>query len=427
MIPIYPRLAHFTAIPWRVRQTLEQLVEQDVRVRLPSLYRWLHFGRAEDPLVAVTSGPKHHFFGYYEKSPWNASQTLMLAHEVDFNDRPPDSNDASRIGVVHLADKRFEPLAESFAWNWQQGAMLAWHPLDPEHTFVHNDRERDNAIGIVRDTTGHILQRYDRPIYALSPDGCVAWSLNFARLARHRPGYGYAGIVDPHENELAPAHDGLHVVELESGRSALIVSLRELAARAPKPAMNGQFHWLNHVQASPRGSRIAFFHLWREGTKGWGVRLYTCRPDGVELVCALDTGRISHYDWVDEDHILAWARRTESGEGFLLVDVRNGSYQIFGEGVLTEDGHDTLSPDRRWVLNDTYPDRHDMRNLMLVSWPEGQRKDIARTYSPKSKWWGEVRCDLHPRWSRDGRLVCIDSVHDGTRQIYVVDVSRWVA
>jgi Tol biopolymer transport system component len=207
----------------------------------------------------------------------------------------------------------------------------------------------------------------------------------------------------------------------------LIVSLQDLALHDPKPEMTDQFHWINHLQPSPTGSRIAFFHLWRVGENGWGVRLYVCRPNGAELSYVLDTGRISHYDWLDESQLLVWARRPEGGERFLLVDVSDASHTVFGEGVLTEDGHDSFSPDRRWLLNDTYPDRHDMRTLMLVGWPHGQRIDIGRTYSPKSIWWGEIRCDLHPRWSRDGRQVCVDSVHDGSRQMYVIDVSRWVA
>lgn len=425
MSALYPAIARLPGVPWRVRQRLQRWVEQEARVRHPALYRWLHFGRAYDPLVPVTAGPRHHFFGYYEKSPWNASQTLMLAHEADFNDRPPGPDDACRVGVVHLEERRFQPLGESLAWNWQQGAMLAWHPADPERTLVHNDRENGSGVGVVRDIDGRMLRRYPQPLYALSPDGRLGWSLNFARLAQHRPGYGYAGIADPYGHEPAPAGDGLHLIELDSGVSSLVVSLRQLSMLDPRPAMEGQFHWLNHIQPSPRGSRIAFFHLWREGDKGWGVRLYTCRPDGGELSCALDTGRISHYDWMDEDHILVWAQRREGGERFLLVDVRDGSYTTYGEGVLTEDGHDSFSPDRRWVLNDTYPDSYDMRTLMLVGWPSGERLDIARTWSPKSRWWGEIRCDLHPRWSRDGRLVCVDSVHEGTRQMYVIDVSRW--
>ena len=39
---------------------------------------------------------------------------------------------------------------------------------------------------------------------------------------------------------------------------------------------------------------------------------------------------------------------------------------------------------------------------------------------------GTLRCDLHPRWNRDGRQVCIDSIHEGNRHMYVLDVPRIV-
>lgn len=427
MNSIYPKLLAECPLPWRIRNAIEQWVDGPCRNRLPALYRWLYFGNSTNRLTRVTDGPAHHFFGYYEKCPWSLSQKLLLTHEADFNDRPPKPNDCVQVGIIHLADNRFEPLGESFAWNWQQGAMLAWHPADPEHLLVYNDRRDGRFVGVVRDTSGAEKRVYDRPIYALSPNGKYAWSLNFARLAKHRPGYGYSGVADPWADVAHPVDDGIHYIDLNSGFSKQIVSLDQLAKRNPIGSMNDQFHWINHIQPSPEGTRIAFFHLWSVAHKGWGVRLYVCRPDGEELVCTLDTGRISHYDWLDEDRLLIWAQRKEGGERFLLVDVRDSTYSAYGEGVLTEDGHDTFSPDRRWVLNDTYPDRYDMRTLMLVNWPDGNRIDIARTYSPKAKWWGEIRCDLHPRWSRDGRQVCIDSVHEGTRQVYVIDVSEWTA
>ncbi|TMG83045.1 MAG: hypothetical protein E6H78_13340, partial [Betaproteobacteria bacterium] len=81
----------------------------------------------------------------------------------------------------------------------------------------------------------------------------------------------------------------------------------------------------------------------------------------------------------------------------------------------------------KWVLNDTYPDGYDMRTLMLFRWADGERIDLARLHSPKSRWWGEIRCDLHPRWSRDGTKVCIDSVHTGERQMHVVELGECVA
>jgi hypothetical protein len=420
----YQSFMSLPGLPWRARNALELWVEGNVRNTYPALYRWLHFGSSRERLKAVTRGPSHHFFGYYEKSPWNESQTILLSHEVDFNDRAPGPADRVRIGTVHAKDDRFEAIGESLAWNWQQGAMLAWHPGDPNHLLVHNDRRDGELVGVVRDTSGKEQRVYQCPIYALSPDGKTAWSLNFARLATHRPGYGYAGVADRWANLPHPNDDGVYALDLGSGSSSLIVTLDELARRSPTAAMEGQYHWVNHLQPSPRGTRIAFFHLWREGHNEWGVRLYAARSDGRELFCALNSHRISHYDWLDEDRLLVWARRPNGGERFLLVDVRDGSYETFGEGVLTEDGHGSFSPDRRWVLNDTYPDRHDMRTLMVVSWPDGRRCDIARLYSPKARWWGEIRCDLHPRWSRDGHRVCLDSVHDGTRQMYTLDVTR---
>jgi Tol biopolymer transport system component len=36
---------------------------------------------------------------------------------------------------------------------------------------------------------------------------------------------------------------------------------------------------------------------------------------------------------------------------------------------------------------------------------------------------GPWRCDTHPRFSPDGRLVVIDSPHTGGRQLHLIDVS----
>ena len=36
------------------------------------------------------------------------------------------------------------------------------------------------------------------------------------------------------------------------------------------------------------------------------------------------------------------------------------------------------------------------------------------------------RCDLHPRWRPDGRQLAFNSVHEGTRQIYVIDARNIV-
>ena len=62
---------------------------------------------------------------------------------------------------------------------------------------------------------------------------------------------------------------------------------------------------------------------------------------------------------------------------------------------------------------------------MLYEMASGRRVDIGKFYSPPELR-NELRCDLHPRWSRDGLKVSIDSAHTGERQIYVLDVSAIV-
>ncbi|MDV7399753.1 hypothetical protein RZS08_50530, partial [Arthrospira platensis SPKY1] len=97
--------------------------------------------------------------------------------------------------------------------------MLQWHPRDPERLLVYNDRREGRLMGIVRDLEQGEQAVYDRPLYALTPDGQTGFSLNFARLATHRPGYGYAGCRDEHAGEPHPAADGIWRIELPSGRA----------------------------------------------------------------------------------------------------------------------------------------------------------------------------------------------------------------
>jgi hypothetical protein len=52
---------------------------------------------------------------------------------------------------------------------------------------------------------------------------------------------------------------------------------------------------------------------------------------------------------------------------------------------------------------------------------------LGHFLSPK-QYADEWRCDNHPRFSRDGKSVVIDSPHGGNgRQMYLIDVSKIVA
>ena len=36
----------------------------------------------------------------------------------------------------------------------------------------------------------------------------------------------------------------------------------------------------------------------------------------------------------------------------------------------------------------------------------------------------QVKYDLHPRWSCSGKLISIDSSHEGSRQSYIINIEK---
>jgi hypothetical protein len=214
-------------------------------------------------------------------------------------------------------------------------------------------------------------------------------------------------------------------MDLTTGRHALILSLKQIAANKPDARFDGCQHGVEHLVWNPSGSRFVFLHRWRAGEKPWQTRVYTAEPDGTDLKLHLDTGYASHFDWRDDHTLLFWARTPKKENKFFTIDVRTDEITPVGDGVLTQDGHCSYSPDREWILNDTYPDKDRVQWLMLFRLRDGRRFDLNQFHSPKP-FTGPVRCDLHPRWDRDGTQVCIDGCHDPQRQLYVLDVGEVV-
>jgi hypothetical protein len=277
------------------------------------------------PVSRVTEGPGYHFFGYYDKSPWDATGRYLLAMRVPFMDRPPTAEDVATVGLVDLEEGgRWRGLAETRAWNWQQGAMLQWLPSAPDREVVFNVRTAEGFGAMVLDVKTGQSRILQRPIYALAPDGRYAVTLNYSRVHRTRAGYGYAGVSDPWADHPAPAEDGIYRMDLRTGSWRLIISLAQVAHLVPPDETDGAEHWFNHLQFAPStglgtglstqlgmypsGQRFIFLHRWRSGTRGWRTRMYTADADGGQVALLGREGMVSHFDWRDGEHVLAWSR-----------------------------------------------------------------------------------------------------------------------
>jgi hypothetical protein len=378
------------------------------------------------PWERITQGPFFHFFGYYDKTPWDSSGRYLLGLRTAFMDRPPTPDDIAVIGMIDLdSDRLWHTLSETVAWCWQQGTMLQWLPTSAGQKIIFNSRADERYRATILDATTGERRLLAYPIYALSPTGHEAVTLNFSRVHRTRPGYGYRGVSDPWQDQAAPNEDGLYHVDLQTGDCRLTISLAQMAGFEPTRDMQGAVHWFNHLQFDPTGSRFIFLHRWSQDEELWRTRLFTANPDGSEITLLSREGMVSHFDWRDENHILAWSRH-EGEDHYHLYQDRSDHVEVVGPDVLLKDGHCSYSPDRRWILTDEYPDRiHSERTLILYHPQTDRRIDIGRFYSAPQIT-GEIRCDLHPRWNRTGTHVCLDSIHEGERQMYVINVSSIV-
>lgn len=72
------------------------------------------------PARSLTHGPKHHWFGYYDKLEFDPANRLVRGMEVGFEHRSPRPDDEIRIGMVGLIDgDRWTDLGRSTSWSWQ--------------------------------------------------------------------------------------------------------------------------------------------------------------------------------------------------------------------------------------------------------------------------------------------------------------------
>jgi hypothetical protein len=219
-------------------------------------------------------------------------------------------------------------------------------------------------------------------------------------------------------------------MDLRSGQTELLFTFADAARiSSPRVEMSNAKHWFNHLLASPDGSRFIFLHRWAGPQHGrsFATRMLTADPNCKDLYVLDPWGKTSHFIWRDPRHVLAWAYHPSHGDKFYLYRDKTTQVEAVGPAVMTVNGHCTYLPGSRWILNDTYPDKQRLQHVYLFDTNRGRRVALGDFLSPP-EYTGEWRCDTHPRSSRDGKLVCIDSPHGGNgRQMYLIDVRSIVS
>ena len=428
---------------------------------------------------AVTRGPHEHLLAnYFGINAWSPDLRYLLALETDIRHGLPDGRPCT-VGLVDLADgNRFLPVMETRTWNFQEAAMAHWLPGraarrsaptelraarrsvptgDEADLFVVNDLRDGRFVAVVKDWRTGAERIVPHPVSAVSEDGSWALSINYARLYLVRPDYGYAGEgQDPRRGVVFPEDDGLWRVDLATGEARLLVSCAALRGMVPTVPPSGMAY-VCHTVISKDGRRI--FFLLRsvsqsmEGVKtfqgvNWQTTAFTCNADGTGIRrCFPDGWGASHFNWKP---CLQSSRSTppapsggtplsEGGdpsartmavtcnwrnEVYTHVEFTVGeeekAHRIAGP-EMDFDGHCIYSPDGEFVSGDGYWDDAGFRHWKIVRLADGAVRDIGAFFVPETYRETYSRCDLHPRWRPDGGALAFNSVHEGARQIYILE------
>jgi hypothetical protein len=349
-----------------------------------------------------------------------------------------------------------EPIDATTGWNFQQGSRLQWLP-GSRSTIVFNTVSDGRAISVLRDVASGERKVLAGPIYAISPDGKTSISPNFTTLAHRWKAYGYPPLAQSPviADQLA---DGLWQLDLESGKHTLFVSTQRIAEFEAIPGADPASHFLCHPSFSPDGSRIVFLHRFFSADGALFTRMIATDRETRKLVLVAQE-KVSHFDWIDNDTVLVWARfsggglakarangmlgaswikpflraaRNMSGrwkkqflaESYYKISIKDpASRSRFGWPSLDSDGHPMIARSHAWITTDFYPDKTGSLPLILYNPEQGTRSDAqVFAHKPRSND-SDVKCDLHPRWNRSERMIAVDTCEQGLRQVKVVDVS----
>jgi hypothetical protein len=190
--------------------------------------------------------------------------------------------------------------------------------------------------------------------------------------------------------------------------------------------------------------------------------LYTCNADGTNLYLLNNSGRMSHFCWIDDQELFGWGGSSNFFSSFkkngylnnqilkplksvykLMIKsnpvdgldrfssfLTGDSYMFFCDltknikkvpiKIINKDGHPSCNKNHEnIVLTDTYPDKNNIASLLLY---DSIKKNIIVIDELQSlpKFNNTVyRCDLHPKWSYSGNYISIDTMDSGMRSIYV--------
>ena len=142
--------------------------------------------KSEGNIVRVSPNDPNHeyFFGYYDKSPWDASMRYMICMRAKDTWSNPDPIGKADICLLNLNfdsnnERYCKRIATTHTWNVQQGCMAQWLGPDFKSRILYNDMRDGKYCSVILNIDTMEERVLPMPCYTVSVDGKTALSLDF--------------------------------------------------------------------------------------------------------------------------------------------------------------------------------------------------------------------------------------------------------
>jgi hypothetical protein len=362
----------------------------------------------------------HIFFGYYDTSPFNANNNILLATKTNIKLASPHNGAEPVLELGYYKNKKFMSIGQTHCWNWQQGCRYQWLN-DSQNIIIYNDYRKNDFCSVIYSLDlDKELNILPCPVYSVDKINKTALSLDFTRLHIFRRGYGYSNKKITTPTVKTPKKEGVWALNLATKAKNLILTYEQIISCSHRSDFSESYHYLNHLCYSPRGGAFLFFHLWQKDGGRRHCRLMVANRDGTELACYAEHIRASHYCWVSETEVILTGLNEDNKLEYISIDIKTNKYKTLAKGLLNQDGHPSFIKGSK-IITDTYPNRYGFQRLTCVDYEKNTQNQLSKFYIP-SQFCGEVRCDLHPRLNYAKDEACVDIIYKNRRAMRVLPV-----
>ena len=372
--------------------------------------------RSDYPILSIGNTDCSSFGGYYDRPTINGDFVFTHKTTCDTSKKTQKIKDVE-LSVYVLKQHKAIRVGRSFSYTWQQGCKTQWIDDDKLIFNVFEDGRYQSCVCSLKEN--RVVKKFDYPNQDSYKDRFFL-SIDYRRIMALRPDYGYRNLPLPTEAEMKDnENDGIRLVDFQSGETRMLHSLKDIASVEPKEIFDRCLHVANHLMINKEGSRFIFIHRFYEGRVRHDRLMVS---DFKSMKVLVDNDMVSHCHWIDNERIIGYFRYQDK-DGFYYCNVVTG--EVTCCDVMTAlqngDGHPSCYGD--WITFDSYPDKGRMQHLYLYNMATEQMTHLLEV-KHGLKFQGEGRCDLHPRFSADGKYISFDSVMSGKRQQYYINVEN---